>query len=93
MVKKNTKQKKANTEPKCCIYCFGELKRGLTDEEIRKFFKIEFGKYWYAKYRSFGKFMTGQTTGAVAVNGELINITYRCDVANFMRPEGERFFD
>ena len=74
---------------KTCIECFGEFKDGLSVKEIKELFKIEFGKNWHNKWRSFCKFMKDQTSSEV----EGITIFYRCDVINFMRPKGERFFD
>ena len=78
---------------KICVYCYGELKLGLTDSEVQAILKLEYGKSWHAKWRSFCKFMTGQTVGVVKVEGTPITVYYRCDVANFLRPKEERFFD
>ena len=72
-----------------CIDCFGEYKRGLSADEVKILLKQEFGKKWRGKWTAFGKFMFGQTIGMV---GDTV-IYYRCDVANFLRPKEERFFD
>lgn len=74
---------------KNCIWCFGEYKRGLTDKEIREYFKLEYGSKWYSKYRSWCKFASVQTCSEVDGN----HIWYRCDIENFMRPKEERFWD
>lgn len=74
---------------KNCLYCFGAFKNGLSDQEIKEFFKLEYGKNWHNKYKSFCKFISGQTiTGT-----HDITLYYRGDIENFMRPKGERFFD
>jgi len=72
-----------------CLECFGEFKNGLSDMEVKKFFKLEYGSKWRSKYTSFMNFMCGQTMCRV----EGTAVYYRCDIENFMRPKAERFFD
>lgn len=70
-----------------CIECYGEFKQGLTYDEIKELFKEFFGKNWSNVFRSFNKWMRGQTL-TVSKIGQ-VHLVYRWDVKRFVEAKLE----